>query len=98
MRQLDGEIAACLFRLPTREPFARAEQSRERHQAVVPVVIAGNRSHHGVRCIAARQGCFEWSNEPRLILRSTGDRVYRITTEDQYCATASELRITIGVR
>ena len=55
VRQPERKVAPALARFPAAKPAARTKQPGERNQAVVPVMITGNRENMGIG-FGRRQG------------------------------------------
>src|SRR5437660_1838560 len=87
MRQFEREITALLGRAPSVEPTARAKETAERDQAIVPVMIAGNRKHIGVRRVTVAQGGAVRLNGSLFVLLASGTWIDLIAAKDQNAAS-----------
>ncbi len=83
VRQPDREVAAVLARLSPADPTLLAEHPHEPGQAVVPVVVAGDREHARVLGGRPRQRRLVRADEAALVLRRRADRIHLVAPEDQ---------------
>src|SRR2546428_10478496 len=87
MRQFKREITTLLRRAPSVEPTARAKETAERDETVVPVMVAGNRKHIGVRRVAVAQSRAVRFNCPLFVLLASGTRINLIAAKDKNAAS-----------
>jgi hypothetical protein len=87
MRQSERKITAALTSLPAAKPTARTEQTRKRHEAVIPIVVSGNSEDMRVRSIGSGQCRFIGFHQTLAIGFPIGDRIDLVTAENQNLTT-----------
>src|SRR5690349_18341502 len=103
MRELEREVTARLARAPTGEPRPRGEETRERDETVVPIVITGNRVDVWRRRLGIAQRSFVRRDESLIVFFAARGRIDFVAAEDQNVAAfrlraESLARFRIGVR
>jgi hypothetical protein len=99
VRQLHREVAAPLARHPVADAaLGGAEHAQEADEAVVPVVVAGQRVQLGlVGRVGFRQRGRERADEAVLVGDRVGERVDLVAAEQQHLAAGQRLALVVEV-
>ena len=71
MRELEGKVASALARPPSSDPVLPTEDAVKAHEAVVPVMSAGNGEEQRMFLVSTRQRCPVRTKEAVLVLAAT---------------------------